>query len=513
MNEYPDILIVGSGIGGATVASGLARTGARIVILEAGERLTHRPEHCDQRAIFQKQFFRPEELWYEENGNSFNPGNYYNVGGNSKFYGAVLARYRKEDFAEMVHQEGVSPAWPFPYEELEPWYSQAESLYKVRGDARQNPTEPAHSRPYDYPPVPDEPAIAEVRNRLRANGLKPYSLPLGVDIDRWLGHRETPWDAHPHCDEGKFDAETAALNAALKYDNVTLITGARVRALKVDKKNGPISAVEYMKDGALHQIRARIVILSTGAVQSAALLLRSADRNHPTGLANSSDQVGRNFMNHNASAVIGFSPTYVNDSVYQKTFALDDFYLSDGNGGFPLGNIQLLGRVSGSILKGNMPHVPEWILSKLSRHCIDFYAMSEDLPSPDNRVTVQGDRIVLKWERTNWDAHLALIAKFKKVLKAAGFPVVLTRPFDKRTPSHQCGTVRMGNDPATSPLDTYCRAFDHQNLFVVDASFMPTSAAVNPSLTIAAQALRVADHIAKVELKTAARLEPEPALR
>ncbi|WP_458369799.1 GMC oxidoreductase [Pseudomonas fluorescens] len=512
MKECPDIIIIGSGIGGATVAAGLAPSGARITILEAGEHLNSCPEHLDQRAIFQEQFFRPKEVWYEENGKAFNPGNYYNVGGNSKFYGAVLARYRKEDFEEMEHQEGVSPAWPFSYEELEPWYSRAESLYKVRGALHQNPTEPFHSRPYDYPPVPDEPSISEVRSRLTANGLHPYSLPLGVDIDRWTANRATPWDAHPHCNEGKMDAETAALNTALSYENVSLITGAAVVALKTCKRNGPITAVEYQKDGAVHQMKAKLVILSAGAVQSAALLLRSADGNHPAGLANSSDQVGRNFMNHNASAVIGFSPSFVNSSVYQKSFGIDDFYLSDGNGGYPLGNIQLLGRISGAILKGSMPLVPEWILNKFSRHCVDFYAMSEDLPSPTNRVTVHGNRTVLTWERTNWNAHLTLVNTFKKVLTEAGFPIVLTRSFDKRTPSHQCGTIRMGNDSASAPLDIYCRSYDHSNMFVVDASFMPTSAAVNPSLTIAAQALRVAEHISLVDLKVATDLKPQKIL-
>jgi choline dehydrogenase-like flavoprotein len=500
MSEYPDILIIGSGIGGATIAAGLAPSGARITLLEAGKHLAHQPEQHDQRAIFQKQFFRPKELWYEEDGQPFNPGNYYNVGGNSKFYGAVLARYRREDFAAMEHQEGVSPAWPVSYEDLEPWYSRAESLYKVRGALGQDPTEPFHSWLYDYPPVPDEPSIAQVRKRLAANGLHPYSLPLGVDIDQWRSNRSTPWDAHPHCNEGKMDAETAALSKALTFENVTLMTDARVVALRAQQRNGPICEVDYLKDNLTHTVKPKLVILSTGAVQSAALLLRSADNNHPTGLANSSDQVGRNFMNHNASAVIGFSPWFKNTSVYQKSFGINDFYLSDDHGGYPLGNIQLLGRVSGAILKGSMPHVPEWLLRRLSQHCIDFYAMSEDLPSPDNRVRVDGDRVVLKWVRNNWKAHLDLVATFKKALKEAGFPLVFTRPFDKRTPSHQCGTVRMGNNPATAALDTYCRSFDHNNLFVVDASFMPTSAAVNPSLTIAAQALRVAEHISRTDL-------------
>jgi choline dehydrogenase-like flavoprotein len=238
------------------------------------------------------------------------------------------------------------------------------------------------------------------------------------------------------------------------------------------------------------------VILSAGAVQSAALLLRSADSKFGRGLANASDQVGRNFMNHNSSAVIALSPKFRNRSIYQKTFGFNDFYLSDGEGGPPLGNVQLLGRVSGAILKSSMRAVPEWLLERVSAHGIDFYAMSEDIPNPESRVSMDGERIVLKWQRTNWDAHLALVARLKRILKSIGFPVVLSQAFDKRTPSHQCGTVRIGNDPAASPLDIFCRAWQHPNLFVVDASFLPTSAAVNPALTVAAQALRVADHIA-----------------
>jgi choline dehydrogenase-like flavoprotein len=488
VDAAPDIVIIGSGIGGATVAAGLAPSGANITILEAGEHLPDRPENRDPRAIFQRGFFRPSESWYDAKGAPFNPGNYYNVGGNSKFYGAVLVRYRREDFEAMEHLGGLSPAWPFAYEELEPWYSRAEQLYQVRGSLGDDPTEPAHSQSYPYKPVPDEPPIAAVRARLKEQGLHPASLPLGVDIDRWLKKAKTPWDAHPNSDDGKSDAETMALASALKHPNVTLVTGARVQRLA---DNG--RSVEYIENGERKTLRPRLVILSAGAVQSAAILLRS-------GLANRSDQVGRNFMNHNLTAVLGVSPWYRNDSIYQKTFGLNDFYLSDGEGGPPLGNIQLLGRVSGAVLKGDIPQVPEWLLEQISRHTIDFLAMSEDLPLAESRVRVDGERIILEWQRTNWDAHIRLVARLKTVLGRAGFPLVVSRTFDRRTPSHQCGTVRMGNDPATSPLDPYCRAWDHRNLFVVDAGFLPSSAAVNPALTIAAQALRVADHITTSDL-------------
>ncbi|WP_075654917.1 GMC family oxidoreductase [Pseudochrobactrum sp. B5] len=506
-SKQPDIVIIGSGIGGATIASGLAASGADILILEAGGHLPDRPENRDQAAIFQRGFFRPDEFWYEKSGSAggytaFNPGNYYNVGGNSKFYGAVLLRYRAEDFEEMQHREGVSPAWPFAYEELEPWYCEAEQLYQVRGAAGDDPTEPFHSQAYAFPPVPEEPAIAKVRARLKANGLQPFSLPLGVDVERWLRKAKTPWDAHPNCDDGKMDAETTALAKALQHSNIRLQTGARVTKLNTAADDRHIESVCYVKDGTEHRLTPKLVILSAGAVQSAALLLRSANAQHVQGLANSSGQVGRNFMNHNASAVLAVSPWYKNTSVYQKTFGLNDFYLSDGEGGAPLGNVQLLGRISGQILKASLPQVPLWMLNKLSAHAIDFYAMSEDLPHPDSRIMVDGERIIMQWQRTNWQAHLDLVKKLKIVLKAAGFPLVLSRVFDKRTPSHQCGTVRMGSDPAQAPLDVFCRAYDHPNLFVVDASFLPTSAAVNPALTIAAQALRVAAHISAKDLQS-----------
>ena len=500
MDVSPDIVIIGSGVGGATVAAGLASSGASILILEAGDHIADRPENRDQRAIFQRGHFRPKEMWYEHGGEPFNPGNYYNVGGTSKFYGAVLVRYRREDFFEMQHREGVSPAWPFPYEELEPWYSRAEQLFQVRGALGQDPTEPHHSEPYPFPPIPDEPAIAGVRAKLKASGMHPYSLPLGVDIDRWLAKARTPWDAHPNSNDGKMDAETTALAQALRHETVRLQTKSRVTRLETSADGRRIETVHYQQDGAAKSVSPKLVILAAGAVQSSVLLLRSANDRFKVGLANTSDQVGRNFMNHNSSAVLAISPLYRNDSIYQKTFGFNDFYLSDGEGGPPLGNVQLLGRISGAILKANMPSLPEWLLNRISAHAIDFYAMSEDIPHPESRIMVDGDRIVLKWHRTNWDAHLDLVRKLKAVLRKSGFPLVLSRPFDKRTPSHQCGTVKMGNDPATAPLDIYCRAYDHQNLFVVDASCLPTSAAVNPALTVAAQALRVADHIRAKDL-------------
>ncbi|MCP9174593.1 GMC oxidoreductase [Acinetobacter baumannii] len=499
-NNQTDIVIIGSDIGGSTMAAGLAPSGLNILILECGAQLPNSLANADQDKIFREQFFKPQEEWFDKDKKPFRPGNYYYVGGNSKFFGAVLARYRKEDFLEMEHEGGISPAWPVTYEEFEPWYTKAEALFKVRGDARFDPTEPYHSAPYPYKAIEDEKAIKVVKDKLIAKGLNPYPLPLAVDIEHWKKTRKVPWDAHPHFFNGKIDAETGPLTQAIQYRNVRLQTNSKVLHLKTSPTTNRIEEVIYTLNGELQSIKPKLVILSAGAIHSAALLLRSKNSQNKNGLANSSDMVGRNFMNHNCSAIIGFNHKYTNDAIYSKTFGINDFYLNDGAKGLPLGNIQLLGKVSGKILKANMPLIPSVALNYFSKHSIDFYAMSEDLPSPNNRVFVEGDKINLVWERNNWEAHQKLVRKFSNILKECGFYLVLNQPFDKRTPSHQCGTIRMGNNPKDSPLNSYCQSYDHDNLYVVDASFFPSSAAVNPALTIAAQALRVSNHILKSSL-------------
>jgi choline dehydrogenase-like flavoprotein len=489
MHSSPDIAIIGSGMGGATLAAGLAPTGARIVILERGEPIPDDAPSRDPWRIYTNSAFRSRETWLDEAGRPFEPGNYYNVGGNSKFYGAVLIRYRAEDFAEMHHWDGVSPAWPFRYEELAPWYQRAEQLYQVHGDAASDPTEPPHCAAYPFPPIRDEPAVAKVRRRLENVGVSAFSLPLGVDLERWISHGATGWDGYPDLRDGKMDAETCGLEAALKHENVAIVTGAEVARL-VPGKGGKISEIHYRKSGEEARMTPGAVALCAGAVQSAALLLVS-------GVANASDQVGRCFMNHNASALVAIDPGFLNDSVYQKTFGINDWYLSDGEGGAPLGNLQLLGRVTPDILKIQVPSLPRPLAGWISRHAIDLYVISEDLPDPDSRVVMQGGQVQLLWRRSNMTAHRKLVAKTKETFRAAGFPVVLSRLFDGRVPSHQCGTSRIGSDPALSVLDPECRSWDHRNLFIADAACLPTSAAVNPALTIAAMALRAAKTIAR----------------
>ncbi|MCV6576991.1 MAG: GMC family oxidoreductase [Cohaesibacter sp.] len=488
----PDVIIIGSGMGGATLAAALAPSGLNILILERGDHLLPDQNDRDDDAIFAKGHYRPDETWLNGQNEPFNPGNYYYTGGNSRFYGAVLMRYRQEDFSPIAHMGGQTPGWPISYQELETFYSQAEHLYKVRGQIGEDPSEPAHSKAYLYAPVPDEPDIADLRTRLSSVGLNPSSLPLGVDLDRWLAHAPTPWDAFPDTNGGKMDAHSIGLTMALKHNNVSLLTKAKVKRLLTGKDNH-ISAIE-LDSG--ERLQAPTIVLAAGAVQSAALLLASANEQNPNGLANSSDQVGRNFMNHNCSAVMALHPFRRNRSIYQKTLMVNDYYLTGGPNGEPLGNIQMLGKISGTILQA-ASGLPRPIANWIAAHSVDIYAMSEDLPHPDSRVSLQKGQIKLDWKRSNWDAHLALVEKIKGKLKQAGYPIVLSKPFDRRTPSHQCGTARMGNDPRSSVVDAMCRSHDHPNLFIADASVLPTSAAVNPALTIAALAIRTADFMEK----------------
>lgn len=498
MTQTADIVIIGSGIGGASLAYSLAPSGLRIVILERGEHLQDSPEARDDVAIFQKGFYRSSEEWLGTDGQSFLPGNYYYVGGNSKFFGAVMYRYRREDFLPRPHMDGASPGWPMSYDELSPWYDEAEAIFRVRGSTLQDPTEPTHAKPYLYPAVPDEPSIAAVRQRLEKAGVHPASLPLAIDIETWLDRAPTGWDAFPNTGRGKIDAEVGPLEKALGYPNVSMVTGARVTRLDVDENGRRIVAATYVKDGLEQCISAGRFAVAAGAVQSAALLLRSTSSAHPSGLGNSSDQLGRNFMNHNTTAMLAIDPFRRNTCVYQKTIAFNDFYNEDNDLGFPLGNVQLLGHITGNILQANFPvRAPSWLTALIARHAYGWFLTSEDLPSADSRVLVRDDRIVVQWVRSNMRAHTALIAKTRAVMRKAGFPIVLTHTFGRKTTSHQCGTARMGVDPQTSVVDLDCRSHDVENLYITDASVLPTSAAVNPALTVSALAIKAGASIAR----------------
>jgi len=493
--EY-DIVIIGSGVGGGAVALQLAGSDAKVLVLERGPQLPREAQNWDLEAVFCDQRYRTAETWYAD-GRPFHPGMFYFVGGHTKFYGTAMFRFRERDFEELVHDEGVSPAWPIRYAELEPWYGEAERLFEVRGEGGVDPTDPPRSTPYGHPPVPHEPLLAQIEQRLRAQGLKPFPMPSAIDFGPGgRCQRCANCDALPCKIDAKGDAEIRLIRPALAQRNVELRAGVQVERLITDDSGRRIVAVEVVEGGVRRRITAGLFVLSAGAINSAALLLRSANVHHPRGLANSSDVVGRHYMTHNTTALMAVHPFKRNPTRFPKTLAVHDFYFGERAGDTPLGSLQLLGKIREPMLRGPLPSVPKFVRSLLAQHSVDWYAQSEDLPHPASRISVRSDGAInLHWHRTNLAAHRRWVDKCRQVLRATGYPMVLAKSFGTEVVSHQCGTVRFGADPATSALDPLCKAWDHDNLYVVDAGFFPSSAAVNPALTVAAQALRVGRHL------------------
>ena len=364
MKDY-DVVIIGSGIGGGSVATALAPTGARILILERGERLPREPQNSDPESVFIDLRYRSAETWYDRRGQPFRPGQYYYVGGATKMYGAAMFRFRVRDFEAVEHEEGISPAWPISYSDLEPWYAQAERIFKVHGEARVDPTEPPRSGPYPHPAVPHEPVMQWVYDGLKRQGLHPFPMPLAIDLGLPDAKciRCNTCDAFP-CQWGaKSDGETCLIDPVLRYQNVTLQTGSQVKKLLTDDTGRKIVAAEVEHKGTTEQIQAPLFILSAGAIQSSILLLRSATSRHPEGLANSSDQVGRNFMNHNCTAFMSIMPFRPNETHLPKTLSLNDYYFGGDASKLPLGNLQMLGKILEPMLRGEVPRVPRPVRS------------------------------------------------------------------------------------------------------------------------------------------------------
>ena len=485
----PDVVIVGSGVGGAAFARTIASSNASILILERGGQLSTLEGVLDPRQIHRDGKYIADETWYEGN-KPFGPWIYYYVGGNTKFFGAVTPRYRESDFEEVEHAGGISPAWPFSYAELEPYYCQAETLFRVHGSDGADPCDPWRSKPYPYRRVPDEQSIGKVRERLEKIGIKTHPTPLCSD-ETWLDYAPITWDSYPNTGDKKADAENALLRDALKHENVKLVSNAKVLRLNAAKNGKEITSLDVNYGDAIVTIKPKSVVVSAGAVNSAALLLRSADSQNPRGLSNSSGMVGGNYMSHHCTFLMMVDPNEINDSVYQKTVSINEFYLGGGRGDLPLGHVQMCGKITPPMVQGIYSWLPEYPLKWLCSHSVDWFLVTEDLPVPDNRLIVDSrDRIQFSLARPNYSSHVQLVQKMKERFKKAGYRWIVSKPFGINYPTHQCGTVRMGNDPDTAPIDQYCRSYDHPNLLVVDASMLPTSAAVNPALTILAQSIR-----------------------
>ena len=498
-----DVIIIGTGAGGGTMAHALAATGARILLVERGDFVPQEDENWNPVAVWRDLRYRTSERWLDDRGREFQPYTHYCVGGNTKFWGSVLYRLRREDFQAVDHAEGVSPAWPIDYDTLEPYYDRAECLYQVHGQQGIDPTEPPR-RPYPFPPVPHADGMEAIVAELRARGLHPSPLPLGLIRPGEQGGCVlcNTCNSFPCKLHAKSEADVCCVRPALRYENVELWTNAFARRLIVDEPGTRVEAVEIERNGAVTHAAAPLVVVSCGAVNSAALLLRSAGDRHPNGLANSSGLVGRRYMAHLATMMQGFHPFRPNATVFQKTVAINDFYWQGPGIRYPLGQIQSQGRTHGVMAQIVVPWIPLWAYDAWVARGVDWLVMSEDLPADENRVTVEPDgRIRVSYKPNNVSAHEQLVKHMKRTLRDLGFWVVVAHSHRSKNTTHQCGTLCFGTDPRTSVLDPYCRTHDVENLFVVDASFFPSSAAVNPALTIAAQALRVADHIKETELR------------
>lgn len=506
ISSFYDVVIVGAGVGGGAMANRLAATGARVLMIERGNYLPREADNWSVKAVFHDRKYTTRETWRDKNGKEFSPSTYYYVGGNSKFFGAATVRFRKEDFEALQHEDGVAPAWPVSYEEFEPYYAVAERLMGTHGTAGEDPIEPPRSGPFPHEHIGHEPEIEALAAKLRQKGLRPFGLPIAVDR-----HEGGSCIRCATCDGfacklgAKNDAEMRLVRPALASQRVDLVLDTYVERLVTDPTGQRVTGVEIVQDGQKRLISGDVFITSAGAINSAALLLRSANDKHPNGLGNnSSDQLGRNYMAHNNTAMMAIHPLRKNKVTFQKTLCVNDFYLASDKYPYPLGNVQGLGKLQAGMLTAGIPFIPEWVMGQFSTRSVDWWIMSEDLPDPNNRVGVDADgKIRISYTPNNLTAHRQLVKEWGRVMRSIGYPLILTQKMDITVSMHQCGTARFGNDPKTSVLDTNCKAWDVDNLYVVDASFLPSSTGFNPSLTIVAQATRVAEHLERHVLKTA----------
>jgi choline dehydrogenase-like flavoprotein len=510
-DEY-DVIIVGSGAGGGTLAHRLAPSGKRVLILERGDWLPREIENWDATAVFVDNRYVSKDTWYDEHGKAFQPQIHYFVGGATKFYGAALYRLRERDFGELKHHDGISPAWPIGYDVLEPYYTQAEELYQVHGARGEDPTDPPAQAPYPFPPVSHEPRIQRLFDDMARVGLHPFHAPCGIMLDESNPAFSTcircaTCDGFPCLVHAKSDADVIAVRPALRHDNVTLMRNATVQKLETDPSGRSVTSVVADVDGSEQRFTGSVIVLSAGAVNSAKVLLASANDKHPNGLANGSDQVGRNYVFHNSRAFLAVS-TEKNDTRFQKTLGLNDYYFGDDEFEYPMGNVQMVGKSSAPMYRGEKPIetmlAPTFALNDVAERAIDFWLSVEDLPNPDNRVSLDGNgNVVLRYTPNNREPLEQLYHRVKKHLSHLGMhphhliprDVYMKNDIPVAGCAHQAGTVRFGTDPATSVLDIDCKAHELDNLYVVDTSFFPSIGAVNPALTAMANALRVGDHL------------------
>ncbi len=514
-----DYLVIGTGIGGATLGHAVAKAGMKVLFLEKGRAPSlhidtlqgEYPElhfrHAEAASARHAPLLARAGRCYDEiqdGERSFVPLIGCGVGGSSALYGMAMERFFPADFEPRQHfphaaTSSLPDAWPVRYEDYAPYYRRAEQLYRVRGS--RDPLRPADSEL--PPPPPLSPRSIELVAHFQGQGLHPYQLPMACESVRGCECCQGYLCAH----ECKNDAGRICLEPAVHEYGATLLDECEVIHLEATP-DMVVGVVCRWRERTL-TLHANQIILAAGALMTPAILLRSASNHWPQGLANASGLVGRNLMRHCIDLYLVF--TRKNGENRFKEVGLSDFYQSDGG---KLGTVQSFGSLPpAAILAATMAKdvrdATPWasplftlarpllhhLLPQLFKRGVLLAAIMEDLPYPDNRV-LRGPRLKIEY-KTHPD-DLARLQSFRAQLSTALKPYrfLALRQAEKNSMlAHVCGTCRFGEDPATSVLDLNNRAHGLSNLYVVDSSFFPSSGGTNPALTIAANALRVADHL------------------
>jgi choline dehydrogenase-like flavoprotein len=505
-----DAIVVGSGFGGSLAARPLVDAGLRVLMLERGDWVPRGPRNWAPDAVGPLTPFYSTETPYRAlaGGEQDVIGSFQCVGGPSVFYGGAALRYRARDFEPCAEISGASGAsWPYRYDDLEPHYARAEALLGVAGELGDDPTEPWHSTPYPQRPGALSPTARLVAAAASRLGLTPSRLPLAFNHSSRDGRE--PCAACSTCDGfacaigAKNDLATAVLpdlvRRGLRLETNTV-------AVRLVRSGARVTAVECVSRTTGRAVRheARVFVLGAGALASPHLLLASGlDRLHPSGRA-----IGRHLTRHWNAVVVGLFPRRPDrEAQFHKQIAIHDFYFGHPDVPSPagrLGAIQQLSTPPSALVKAYLPRLAGPPVAATLPHATGLLVMAEDQPRFDNGLAVdekQRDRFGLpqlrithRYSARDEAAGRALVAQARRILREAGAWITYVQPV--RTFSHALGTVRMGTDPETAPLDADCRLRGTDNLYVVDGSGLPTAAAVNPRLPIAAHALRAGARIA-----------------
>jgi choline dehydrogenase-like flavoprotein len=467
-----DAIVIGSGPGGSTFAYALASKGAKVLVVERGDSLSGAGLSAP---VSMAQFDRSRG-W---------------VGGDSKFFGAALYRFREQDFEATQHERGVSPAWPMSYAELEPFYASAERLYRVHGSSEGDRSEPPRSTPWPHPPVPHQGPVVDMVERLEARAKLSVSyIPRGIDYGESGTCRLCQLCDGYFCPfDAKMDAEVAALRPGLHTGNVTLLAHAECVRISTSTDGRRVEGVLVKTEEGDTRIAAPLVAASAGVLGTPTLLWRSRTHKHAKGLANSSGALGRFLAAHTQGWLFPLSRRIQASPFHQKTFAINEYYGSAPGWKFPLGTIQAAGYLEDGWRQ--VPFGARRVIRAILENSVQVFCMTEGLPTADSGFALSDEgpppRVIVP-PRQNPGSFRHLKRTAVEAFRQAGYRVVSPPVADRLW--HAVGTARMGSDPSTSVVDARCKAHDVAGLFVVDASAIPTAGAVNSTLTIVALALK-----------------------